>query len=64
MHAPLFWWMTFKIDDIMMLLMILIDDIISAHEKEKLQLLLTNLSNYNLDINFAYEFDKEHISWI
>ena len=43
-----------------------IDDMffIWTHGEEKLQLFLTDLSNYNPHIKFTYEFNKQHISFL
>ena len=43
-----------------------IDDVffIWTHGEEKLQLFLTDLNNYNLHIEFTYEFNKEYISFL
>ena len=35
-----------------------------THGEEKLQLVLTNLSNYIPHIKFTYEFNKEYISFL
>ena len=43
-----------------------IDDefFIWTHGEEKLLLFLTDLNNYNPHIEFTYEFNKEHISFL
>ena len=34
------------------------------HGEEKLELFLTDLNNYNPHIKLAYEFNKEHMSFL
>ena len=43
-----------------------VDDVffIWTHGEENLQLFLTDLNNYNSQIKFTYEFNKEHISFL